>query len=459
MKKLIIILVLFSGIPGTVIPGLTSVIPDPIRDLAAQPRTENHPWTLQECIGYALDHNLSVQQSALQVEQREIELGTARSSRLPAVSAGASQNFSFGRGLTADNTYANTNTTNTSLSLGADMPLFNGLRIQNNIALSQLNLQAATEDLEKARDDIRVAVAQAYVQILYNREILEVAQRQVEIDSLQVERLEARLGNGKAAPAEVAAQEASLAQSRLTAVQAAGNLQLARLDLAQLLELPSPEGFDVAAPSSDQQPRLLPPSPESVYEEAVGIKPVIKAEETRLAYAERNISLAKGGYLPSLSLSGGLGTNYYTSSGYESHKFFDQLSNNFSQYIGLSLNIPVFSRMTTRNQVRSAKLNYNSQQLQLDQVKKQLFKEIQQAWYNAFTAREKYESSLQAEEAAAESFALVQARYENGKATITEFNESKNQYLKAGSDRVQARYESLYQSGLLDFYRGKDIEL
>lgn len=426
---------------------------------SAQPAAKSALWTLQDCISYALEHNLSVQQSALQVEQREIELNTARSNRLPAVSAGASQNFSFGRGLTEDNTYAHTNTTNTSFSLGADMPLFNGLRIQNNIALSKLNLQAATEDLEKARDDIRVAVAQAYVQILYNREILEVAQRQVEIDSLQVERLEARLANGKAAPADVALQKASLAQSRLTVVQASNNLQLARLELTQLLELHSPEGFDVAAPAIDRQHRLLPPSPESVFEEAVGIKPSVKAAETRLAYAERNISLAKGGYLPTLSLSGGLGTNYYTSSGYSGRGFFDQLSNNFSQYIGLSLNIPVFSRFSTRNHVRSAKVNYNTQQLQLDQTRKQLFKEIQQAWYNALAACEKYESSLQAESAAAESFALMQARYENGKATITEFNESRNQYLKAVSDRAQAHYESLYQSGLLDFYRGKDIEL
>ena len=142
---------------------------------------QEKPWTLQECIDYALDHNLTVQQGALQVQQREIDLNTARNNRLPGVSAGASQNFSFGRGLTEDNTYANTNTTNTSFSLGADMTLFNGLRTYNNILLSKLNLDAATADLEKARDDIRVAVAQAYVQILYNREIAEVAARQVEM--------------------------------------------------------------------------------------------------------------------------------------------------------------------------------------------------------------------------------------------------------------------------------------
>ncbi|MBR0255168.1 MAG: TolC family protein [Bacteroidales bacterium] len=424
----------------------------------AQEAPQATPWTLQDCTNYALDHSLTVQKSALQVNQREIDLGTARARLLPGVSANASQNFSFGRGLTADNTYANTNTTNTGLSLGADMTLFNGLRNRNNIELSKLNLQAATRDLEKARDDIRVAVAKAYVQILYNEEILAVARRQVEIDSLQVIRLEAMRDNGKAAEAEVARQAATLAQSRLTAVQASNNLHIALLEMTQLLELPSPEGFTVASPVH-QEPELPLTSPEAIYEEAIGIKPAVKAEETRLAYAERNIALAKGGYMPTLSLSGGLGTNYYTSSGYPHAAFFTQLSNNFSQYVGLSLSIPIFSRMSNRNQVRSAKVSYQVQQVQLDQTKKQLYKDIQQAWYNAVAAHEKFKSSLEAEKAAAQSLTLVQAKYENGKATITEFNESKTQYLKAASDLAQARCEALYQSGLIDFYRGKEIQL
>ena len=304
-----------------------------------------------------------------------------------------------------------------------------------------------------------MAVAQAFVQILYNREIAEVAARQVEIDSLQVVRLEALLENGKSTAADVAAQKASLAQGRLTAVQAENNLQLARLDLAQLLELLSPEGFDVALPSDDALALPLPAGPEIIYEEAVGIKPSVRAEETRLASAARNIDLARGGYLPSLSLSGGLGTNYYTSSGYAGKGFFDQLSNNFSQYVGLSLNVPIFSRLSTRNQVRSARVSYEAQQLQLETVKKQLFKEIQQAWYNALSARTKFESSTQAASAATESFALATAKYENGKASITEFNEAKNQYLKARSDLAQARYEYLYQTRLLDFYRGRELTL
>jgi outer membrane protein len=419
---------------------------------------QEKPWSLQDCIEYALAHNLKVQQSALTVQQREIDLSTARANILPGVSASASENLSFGRGLTADNTYANTNTTNTGFSLGADMTLFRGLRNKNNIELSKLNLKVASEDLETVRDDIRVAVAQAYVQILYKLELLDVALRQVEIDSMQVARLSEMRDNGKASAADVAQQQATLAQSRLTAVQADHSLQLAELDLVQLLEIPSPDGFSIEVPVF-LEPELPWGNPDEIFDEAVNCKPAIQAQETRVDYAERNIALAKGGYLPTLSLSGGLGTNYYSNSGSTSAKFLDQLANNFSQYVGLSLSIPIFSRMSNRNQVRSAKISYQSQQLQLDQTKKQLYKEIQQTWYNAIAAYRKYESSREAERAAEESFLLVQAKYENGKASITEFNESKNQYLKAVSDLAQARCEALYQNGLIDFYRGNPIEL
>ena len=152
-------------------------------------RAQQAPWSLSDCINYALEHNLTVQQSALTVEQREVELNTAQSRRLPAFSASASESLSFGRGLTADNTYSNSNTTSTSFNLGGDVPIFQGFDITNGIKLSKLNLAAATADLEKARDDIRVAVAQAYVQILYNQELLRVAHEQAEHDAELLEQV------------------------------------------------------------------------------------------------------------------------------------------------------------------------------------------------------------------------------------------------------------------------------
>lgn len=415
------------------------------------------PWSLNDCISYALDHNLTVKNSRLTLMQREVDLSTAKGRVLPSVSASGSENISFGRGLTADNTYVNTNTASTSFSLGAGMSLFQGLTIKNGIDLSKINLEAATIDLEKARDDIRVQVAQAYVQVLYYQEIESVAQNQIAIDSMQVVRLVAMRDNGKASQAEVSAQQATLSQSRLTLIQASSNLYLGILDLTQLLELPSPENFEIKIPVTDLAFGAL-SSPESIYATAIGIKPSILSEKLRLTAAEKNIDIAKGAYWPSLSLSGGIGSNYYATYGRESASFGEQMKNNFSQYVSLSLSVPIFNRMSTRNQVRSAKISYETQQLQLENVSKSLYKEIQKAYYNTLAAEAKYQGCIDAETSANDAFAQTKAKYENSKATITEFNESKNRLLEAQSNLAQARYEYLFQVKLLDFYSGEPLD-
>ena len=393
--------------------------------------------------------------------QQEIQLSTARNSRLPDVNGSLGQNFSFGRGLTADNTYSNTNTSNTSAQLSASLPLFTGFEIPNQIKLSKLNLEATTADLEKAKNDIRMEVAKAYVQILYDMEIAEVAHRQISIDSAQVARLEAFLKNGKASGAELSQQKASLANSRLVATQSDNKLNLSILSLSQLLELPSPEGFAIVRPSQEELDNLVSldrlATPDQIYAEALGIKPEILSQQLKLKGAANSIKIAQAGYYPTLSLSGGLGTNYYTTSGFKSDGFGDQLKNNFSQYIGLNLNIPIFNRFQTRNKVRNARIEMETQQLKLDNTKKTLYKEIQQVYYNTLNAQSKEQSSAEAVQSTKDAFLLMQAKYENGKANITEFNESKNGYLKSESDLIQARYENLYQHALLDFYRGKEL--
>ena len=416
------------------------------------------PWTLEQCIRHALDHNLTVKQNRIAVSQSEIELNTAENRRLPGVSASASESVSAGRSLLGNNTYAtNTNSTATGFNIGAEIPVFQGFQLRNNIALSRLNLAAATADLERAQDDIRVAVAQAYVQVLYNREILAVAENQVGIDSLQVDRLAEMNRVGKASPVDLAQQQAAYAQSLYQRTLASNNLRLSLLDLTQLLELPDPEGFDVAPPPADALEMRLVERAEDIYAAAVDSRASIRAEKLRLEAADARIAVAKGSFLPSLSLSGGVGTGYYTSSLGASASFGSQMKNNFSQQLGLSLSIPIFARMGNRNNLRSAELSARSQELQLENAQKSLYKEIQQAWYAARASQDKYYGSLQVRESARESFGLVSAKYENGKAGITEFNEAKNALMKAEADLVQARCEQLFQTRLLLFYKGENL--
>ena len=421
-------------------------------------RAQQGPWSLLDCINYALEHNLTVQQSALTVEQREVDLNTAEGRRLPTFNASASENLSFGRGLTADNTYSNSNTTSTSFSLGGNLPIFQGFDITNGIKLSKLNLAAATADLEKARDNIRVAVAQAYVQILYNQELLRVAKEQTAHDEQLLEQIRERLNAGKVSAAEVSAQQATLAQSRQSEIQAEGNLRISLLELTQLLELPSPEGFSIVTPEVGDPSTILLMRPEAIYEDAVAIKPAVEAAKLNMDYAELNIARAKGAYLPSLSLSGGLGTNFYTNSKVQAAPFGQQLKNNFSQYVGLSLNIPIFQGFSIRNRVRTAELSFKGQQIQLESVKKALYKEIQQAYYNAVTAQARYAGSRESAASARQHYELTEEKYKVGKAGIAEYNDARNSWLRAESEHIQARFQCLYQTKLLDFYRGQELE-
>ncbi len=421
------------------------------------PLNAQQPWTLEQCIDYAVTHNISIKQYENRQRQQELQLSTARNNRLPDLNASASENFSFGRGLTSENTYTNTNTSSTSFSLGTSIPLLTGNRIPKNIELSRLNLEASTQDLEKAKNDIRVQVAQQYVQVLYDMEISGVARRQVAIDSAQIARLESLFKLGRASEAEVAQQRAALAQSQLTVTQADNNTQLALLSLSQLLELPSPEGFSISSTIVAADSSKATPYPDAIYAEALALRPEIQAEKLRLKGADANIDIARSSLFPSLSFSAGLGSNYYKTSGFPADDFAKQMKNNFSQYLGFSLSVPIFNRFSIRNNIRSAKIDRENQLLALDNTKKQLYKEIQTAYYNTVTSRQKLQSSEEAYRSSKMAFSLMQAKYEVGKATSTEFNEARANLLKTESDLTQARYEYLYQTALIQFYRGQPL--
>ena len=417
-------------------------------------------WTLPECIDYAIEHNISLKQRENTRRQNEVSLNTAKNSRLPDLNAGISENLGFGRSLGMDNTYSKNNTSNTSFQISTSVPLLTGNRIPNTIKFNQLNLEASTADLEKARNDIRTQIAQQYIQIVYDTEILAVAKRQIGIDSLQLYRLQEMERNGKATLTEVLQQKSTMEQSRLTATQAENTYRLDLLALSQLLELPSPEGFSIVIPTlPNNYGSLINVNPEIIYQEAIAVKPEVQAEQLRLKASDANILIAKSAKYPTLSFNAGLGTNYYKTlnGNYKQDSFGSQIKNNFSQSLGLQLNVPIFNRYATRNSIKSASIDKENQQLALDNVKKTLYKEIQQVYYNTIAAEAKYKSSLQAEVTSKDAFNLTQSKYENGKATITEFNESKNNMMKAESDLVQARYQLIYQKALIDFYRGKEL--
>ncbi len=415
-------------------------------------------WDLQRCITHAIERNLSIKQKEAARNQSEVELNTAQWSRMPNLNGNIGQSFNFGRALQADNTYGNRNTRNTNFSLGTNIPLFTGMQIPNSIALSKLNLKAATEDLAKAKEDISIQVASYFLQVLFNEELTKIARNQVALSQEQLDRKIAFFRNGKASEAEVLEAKSRLAQDQLSLVQAENNHQLALLDLSQLLELPSPEGFQINVPDIDNFSAHL-TLPEEVYAQAMMNKPAIKAAQYRLQGAEKSIKIAQSGYYPQLSFGAGIGTNYYHLSGIENAPFSTQWDQNMNKYLQFSLSIPIFNRFQTRNRVKSARIQHTALSWQLEESKKALYKEIQQAYYNALAAESKYKSSQSANESAEASFRLMSEKYANGKASATEYNEMRTAWMKALSDGIQAKYEFVYRSKILDFYKGVPLTL
>ena len=417
-------------------------------------------WDLKRCIDYAIEHNLSIKQQEDIQQQNEIEVSTAKWNRLPNLNGGVSHSFNFGRSIQADNTYKSLNTQNTGLNLSTSVPLFTGMQLTNNIALAKLNLKAAVEDLNKAKEDISIQVTSNYLQVLFNKELSKIAHEQVMLSKEILSQKEAFFANKKISKADLYEAKSRVAQDELSAVQAENNYKLSLLDLSQLLELPNPDEFEIVVPETDTLVNAdILMSPVDIYAEAIAVKPAVKAAQYRLESAQKNIRIAQSAYYPQLSLSAGLSTNYYNVSGRENGHFGAQLRDNFSQYIGFSLSVPIFNRFATRNRVRNARIQQHSFNLQLEEVKKNLYKEIQQAYYNAINASTQYASSRTANQAAQLSFNLMKEKYIVGKANSTEYNEARTIWMKAISDFIQAKYDHLFRCKILDFYRGIPLNI
>ena len=415
-------------------------------------------WTLRQCIEYAVENNLSVQRIELSVEQSEIEANTSKWTRLPNFNASSSQNFSWGRAASPiDNTYTNTNSANTGFNLSTNVPLFSGMQLVNQYELAKLNLKAAVEDLNKAKEDISINVASLYIQVLYNFELNNIAKEQLKLSIEQLESISKFSELGRVAPSKVAEAKARVAQDEVSVVQTENNYKLALLDLSQLLELKTPENFSIAKPNQEPNFAAITP-PDEIYDYAASTRSGIIAAQYRLEGSEKSIKIAQGSYYPQVSLGAGMGTSYYTSSGRTTDPFFTQLDHNLGRSLGFNFSIPIFNRFSTRNRIQSAKLQQTNLSIQLEEIKKNLYKEIQQAWYSALAAEAKYNASVVAVSTNEEVFRFVNAKFNEDRATAIEFNEAKLNLTKSLSDKIQAKYDYIFRTKVLDFYKGIPIE-
>lgn len=434
---------------------------------SAVAQEQTAPWSLEACIDYAYANNIQLKQKVEEQEARKVELHTSKHSWLPAVNANMGQSFQFGRSTSKSGVIVDQNASNTTFNINLDMPIFDGFKIPNDIAARKLDLQAAIESLNKAKEDLAINIASYYLQVLYNKELQRVAQLQVDLDKEQVAKTEAMVDAGKVPLSQLYDIKAQLAKDEVTLTEATNNVELALLDLAQSLELErSDRSFDIVTPQitdavAENMSSILPP--ETIFDQAVTFKPQIKEQEYLLESQKRMLKVAQAGYYPKLNFGASYSNGYYhTSMGGEfadTRSFGDQLKQNGQKIVGFSLSIPLFNRFQVRNSVRSARIGINNQQLMLENSKKTLYKEIQQAYYNATAAQEKYQASDKSVAASKEAFDYAQVRYAAGKSTVFEFNEAKTKYAQSLAEQAQAKYDFIFRAKILDFYRGTPLKL
>lgn len=406
-------------------------------------------WSLDSCVSYAISNNLTVKNYELQTERAVQEVTAAKDAFLPSLDAGVSESFNFGRGLTAQNTYADRNTNNFQWSLSMGLPLFQPSSIARN-KVAKASLQQTLYETEAAKDNVALNVISLYMQVLFCKEVEQSALSQAALSAYQVDRVKAMVEAGKLVEAELYDTESQAAQDQLTVVTSRNDTRTAIVNLANMLRLREIDDFDVL-PIDMDDPVI--PRPEQVYRDALTIDNSLRGARQSIKVADENIAMAKMGYVPSLSFNAGLGSSYYNISGMPNEGFGAQMRHNYSTYLGFSLRIPIFDAFTTRNNVRSAKIQRFSAQLQADQRESELFTNIQLAYTQAIGAREKYLTSETTLEKARLSFNAVQERYSLGRATATDFEQAKNSLFVTEVNRISAHYEYLLRFRILHFYQ------
>ena len=422
-------------------------------------------WSLEECIRYAIENNIDLKQRELEQQSREVDLHTSKYSWLPSLNASVGENFGFGRSESKDGLIVDRNSANTTAGIQLSMPLLD-LKIPSDIAARKLDLKASFETLNKAKEDLSINVASYFLQALYNKEMLKIAELQVALSSEQVTKTEALYNAGKVPVSQLYDMKAQLAKDEVTLTESKNNVKLALLDLAQSLELERDgENFDILEPETGDaveqyMSSIIPP--DQVYDHAVGFKPQIKEQEYLLESQKKMLKVAQAGYYPKLNFSAGYSNGYYHNFGdgdYNNASFSDQLKNNGQKSVGFSLSIPIFNRFQIRNSVRSARINIHNRELMMENSKKTLYKEIQQAYYNATAAQEKYVSSDKSVDASKIAFSYAEERYGAGKSTVFEYSEAKTKYAQSLAEQTQSKYNFIFRAKILDFYNGTPITL
>jgi outer membrane protein len=418
-------------------------------------------WTLEECIRYAIDNNIDIKQQSIQTEVQKNSLDLAKMKMVPTLNGQASHDYSFGRALD-QNTYQFYNQTLKSdyFYLGGSAPVFNGLQNYNSVQKNKYLVLAGEDDLKNISDNVALNVALYYLQILLNKELVAANESQLNITLQQIEKTRKLVDAGSVAKGNLLQIEAQAAQEELALVNMKNQLETSYLNLTQLLELKTPGGFEVEVPEITVNPNsIISGNIDEIYQIAEKNRPDIRSSEFRLTASQYDLKIAKGGRSPRLSFNYSVNTRYTSVAGQTNEAFKDQLKNNRNSGLGLSMNIPILNGWQVNKNISNSILNIETSQYNLEGTKKQLYKNIQQAYTDAVASLKKFSSSLKAVTSTEESFRYTEQKFNVGMVTSVDYNAAKTQLLKSQSDRSQAKYEYIFKTKVLDFYKGIPLNL
>ena len=428
-------------------------------------------WTLQEAVDYAVSHNLQVISSDYNRKLQESSLQIAKREYLPSVAGNIGNTVSFGEGRDIfGTTQRNDNFSNTT-SLSADVLLFNNGRLEKNVRKTAFDLEASEYDLLRVKDDISLQVAQQYLQILLNREIVKISASALENAQRQYDRARITTEGGATPQTVLAEAEAGLAREKQNFKNAEINTERSLFTLAQLLRIEDYRNFDVENVVLPEVPQPPLHSTENIIETAYQNQPQIKAAETRIKAAEAQTEVVETAFWPTITAGAGLGTSYFNSlvtditgrdlSGnvIKEAGFFQQYKNNFGQQISLSAHIPIFNKGITRLQVQQSKINEDIARNNLEAQKQEVLQNVQRAQFDAQSNYETYMAALEAAESSRLALDFTEKSFAAGKSTIYDVNVARNNYANAQGSIAQAKYNYLFSIKLLNFYAGIPIAL
>ncbi len=451
-------------------------------------------WDLENCINYALQNNIQIKQQELNTIIQKNQLRQSKIDLAPNLNGSLSRNYSYGRSVDPyTNQFNEEKNLNDNYSINSQVTLFRGFQKINTIKKNRLNLKANLADLEKFKNDISLNISSAYLNVLFNQELLETAQNQLIITNEQEDRTRKLVDAGSLARGDLLEIQAQKSNEELQIVNSENQLAISILNLKQMLELDTLNDFEIVRPNVTIDQVEMPLNIDEVFEYASQNLPQVMSAQYRLESNQKELSIAKGGRSPQLTFGTGLNSGYsdarkevdnYTMSyqpnmgyaedasgnqlptyvlspnySYKTKSFSDQLNDNMNAYAVITLNIPILNGWQINTNISNSKINVLNARYSLDLEKKNLYKEIQQKYLDALSAKKKYKATESSLQSAQEFFAYTQKKFDVGMINTLDYNLAKNKVTKSQSDLLQAKYEYIFAVKILDFYQGKAIKL